>query len=189
MTELRQDMMQADAGAPLPNGFPGDAARLAGLVRHDPTIRVAFVGLGGWDTHVNQGGATGQLATYLKQLGEGLDVFARSLDQAYGDTVVMVMSEFGRTVHQNGNAGTDHGHGNVIWVMGGPVRGRKVYGKWPGLSKSELYQDRDLAITTDFREVIATVLASHLGVDNARIDRVLPGHPRSNANTNRLIRV
>ncbi len=189
MAELRQDMMQANAGAPSPVGFPGDAERLAGLIRRDSTIRVAFVGLGGWDTHVNQGGAAGQLAGHLKPLAEGLATFARSLNGAYGETVVLVISEFGRTMHQNGNGGTDHGHGNVMWVMGGPVKGAKVYGRWPGLSNAELYQERDLAITTDFREVIATVLGSHLGLSHAQIDRVLPGRPRPSGNTNGLIRV
>jgi uncharacterized protein (DUF1501 family) len=100
----------------------------------------------------------------------------------------MVISEFGRTVHQNGNGGTDHGHGNVMWLMGGPVRGRKIYGRWPGLATSELYQERDLAVTTDFREPIAAVLQSHMQLSASQIDKVFPRRPRQSSNLNRVIR-
>jgi len=189
MSELAQDMKEANGGAPGPQGFSDDADRLAMLIRRDPTIRIGFLALGGWDTHVNQGGASGQLAGHLKPLGEGLAHFADALGPAYGDTVVIVISEFGRTMHQNGNGGTDHGHGNVMWVMGGPVRGRKVYGAWPGLSNQQLYQERDLAVTTDFREPIATVLRGHMGLGEAQIDRVFPGRPRSSTHTAGLISV
>jgi len=100
---------------------------------------------------------------------------ARTLGGAYDDTVIIIMSEFGRTVCENGNDGTDHGHGNVMWVLGGPVRGGKVYGNWPGLAQENLYQGRDLAVTTDFRDVIGTVLARHLRLDAARLAGVFPG--------------
>src|SRR5581483_1119302 len=140
--ELRQDMIAADNGAPSPEGFPQDAERLAGLIQHDPSIRLAFTALGGWDTHVNEGASRGQLANHLAQLGQGLALFANQLGPAWDDTVVLVISEFGRTMHENGNGGTDHGHGNVMWVMGGAVRGGKVYGNWPGLGRGELYQER-----------------------------------------------
>jgi uncharacterized protein (DUF1501 family) len=188
MSDLQRDMTEADGGAPGPNGFSGDADRLASLIRNDPTIRIGFLALGGWDTHVNQGGAAGQLAGHLKPLGDGLAHFADALGPAYGDTIVIVISEFGRTMHQNGNGGTDHGHGNVMWVMGGPVRGKRIYGRWPGLATGELYQERDLAVTTDFREPIATVLESHMGLQDAQLRKVFPGRPESNGNVAGLVR-
>ena len=156
-------MTEANGGAPGPQGFTDDADRLAKLIRRDPSIRIGFLALGGWDTHVNQGGASGQLAGHLKPLAEGLAHFADALGPAYGDTVVVVISEFGRTMHQNGNGGTDHGHGNVMWVMGGPVRGEENLRAMAGASTGELYQERDLAVTTDFRDPLATVLKSHMG--------------------------
>ena len=183
MSELEQDMAEANNGAPGPRGFPNDTARLAHLIARDPSIRLAFLALGGWDTHVNQGSSKGNLANHLQPLGEGLADFATALGPHYQDTVIIVMSEFGRTVRQNGNGGTDHGHGNVMWVMGGPVRGRKIYGSWPGLAISQLYQERDLAITTDFREPIATVLRGHMGIDDSWIDRVFPNCPPATGHT------
>jgi len=188
MSELEQDMREANAGASGPRGFSDDADRLAKLIRRDPGIRIAFLALGGWDTHVNQGGATGQLAGHLKPLGEGLAHFAEALGPAYGDTVIVVISEFGRTMHQNGNGGTDHGHGNVMWVMGGPVRGQRIYGRWPGLSNGELYQERDLAVTTDFRDPLAMILRSHMGLQDAQLMKVFPGRPSSSGNVVGIVR-
>jgi len=112
--------------------FPAEAARLAHLLSQDRHIRLVFLSLGGWDTHVKQGKAKGQLANRLQPLGEGLLALARGLGNAWDDTVIVVLSEFGRRVRENGNGGTDHGHGNVIWVLGGGVRGGRVYGDWPG---------------------------------------------------------
>jgi uncharacterized protein (DUF1501 family) len=189
MTELEQDMAEANNGAPSPKGFPNDTSRLAHLIARDPSIRLAFLALGGWDTHVNQGSSKGQLANHLQPLGEGLASFASALGPHYQDTVMLVISEFGRTVRQNGNGGTDHGHGNVMWVMGGPVRGRKVYGSWPGLAASQLYQGRDLAITTDFREPIATVLRTHMALWDSQINRVFPNLPPATGHTAGLIAV
>jgi uncharacterized protein (DUF1501 family) len=114
LADLEQDMTQANNGAPAPDGFSGDTARLAHLIQRDRAIRLAFMALGGWDTHVNQGAVNGQLANHLKPLGEGLASFAQQLGPAWDDTVILVISEFGRTVHENGNGGTDHGHGNVM---------------------------------------------------------------------------
>jgi uncharacterized protein (DUF1501 family) len=188
MTELSKDMAEANAGAPSPQGFSDDTGRLAHLIAADPTIRVAFMALGGWDTHVNEGAANGQLAGHLKPLGEGLASLAKSLGPNYRDTVIVVVSEFGRTMHENGNGGTDHGHGNAMWLMGGPVRGKKIYGKWPGLSTANLYQERDLAVTTDFREPLATMLQKHMQLTDAQIDRVFPNRPRPGANVKRLIK-
>ncbi|HYA36628.1 MAG TPA: DUF1501 domain-containing protein, partial [Candidatus Binataceae bacterium] len=187
MGELAQDMKEADGGAPAPYGFNEDADRLARLIQRDPTIRVAFLALGGWDTHVNQGAATGQLANHLKPLGDGLAHLASALGHSYDDTIILVISEFGRTMRQNGNAGTDHGHGNVMWVMGGPVRGGRVYGRWPGLSNANLYQERDLAITTDFRDPISLVLMRHMGLGSQSVGRVFPKHPISTGSVGNLI--
>jgi uncharacterized protein (DUF1501 family) len=188
VTELQQDMVEADNGAPSPDGFTQDTDRLARLIQRDPTIRLAFMALGGWDTHINEGPVKGQLANHLKQLGDGLGSFARQLGPAYGETVILVISEFGRTMHENGNGGTDHGHGNVMWVMGGPIRGGRVYGRWPGLSTGNLYQERDLAVTTDFREPIHNVLTAHLGLSPAQLARVFPNYPPASGNAASLVR-
>jgi uncharacterized protein (DUF1501 family) len=189
MSELEQDMTEANNGAPSPKGFSDDTGRLARLIARDPSIRLAFLALGGWDTHVNQGASKGQLANHLQPLGKGLASFATAMGPHYQDTVILVISEFGRTVRQNGNGGTDHGHGNVMWVMGGPVSGRKVYGAWPGLSTPQLYQERDLAVTTDFRKPIATVLRGHMGLGETQIEHVFPERPRQSDHTASLIKV
>ena len=186
--ELMQDMAEADKGAAGPEGFPNDAARLAWLIQRDSSVRLAFISLGGWDTHVNQGSISGQLANHLKPLGDGLAGFAKRLGPAYDDTVIIVISEFGRTVRENGNGGTDHGHGNVMWVMDGPVRGHRVYGQWLGLSPSDLYQERDLAVTTDFREPIAQVLRNHLGLSGPAIRQIFPQQPPSSGQIGGLIK-
>ena len=186
--ELQADMQMADNGAPPPNGFAEDAARLARLIRQDGSIRLAFLALGGWDTHVNQGGAKGQLANHLQPLGEGLAGFAQALGPAWADTVVLVISEFGRTVHENGNAGTDHGHGNVMWVLGGAVRGGKVYGDWPGLAGEALYQGRDLAVTTDFRTPIAAVLERHLRLGDRQLAGIFPHRPPARRDLGAIVR-
>jgi uncharacterized protein (DUF1501 family) len=180
VSDLARDMREAAAGAPTPKGFADDAAKLCKLMRQDPTIQFAFFGLSGWDTHVGQGGTQGQLANHLKPLGEGLAQFRSGLGDIYGRTVVLVISEFGRTAHENGNGGTDHGHGNVMWVMGGPVNGGKVYGTWPGLDEDELHEGRDLAVTTDFREAIGNVLIRHLRMDSGKIGTVFQGLTRTN---------
>ncbi|MGB5961121.1 MAG: DUF1501 domain-containing protein [Coleofasciculaceae cyanobacterium] len=174
MANLDQEMKEANNGAALPTGFAKDTQQLARLMVKDPSVQLAFMALGGWDTHINQGGVTGQLARNLKPLGDGLATLSQGLGNVYADTTVIVMSEFGRTVHENGNGGTDHGHGNVMWLMGGEVKGGKVYGQWPGLAKEQLNEGRDLAVTTDFREVISSVLSRHLQLDNSKIQQVFP---------------
>ncbi len=136
-----------------------------------------MIGLGGWDTHVNQGNHKGQLAGRLRPLGEGLALLARGLGEAWRETTIVVLSEFGRTVRENGNGGTDHGHGNVIWVLGGPVRGGRIYGDWPSLLPAQLYQRRDLAVTTDFRTAIAAILERHMRLRDRQLEAVLPGAP------------
>ncbi len=177
MKDLQADMMAADNGAPSPVTFGQDTGHLARLIKQDPSINLAFFALGEWDTHVNQGASDGQLAGRLKPLAEGLAGLAAGLGKDYQDTVILVMSEFGRTVHENGNRGTDHGHGNVMWIMGGGVNGGKIHGRWPGLEAASLYENRDLAVTTDFRTVIASVLGGHMRLAPDRIAKVLPGAP------------
>ena len=176
-----REMLAADRGAPLPNGFPDDAARLAGLMRNDPKIQLAFVALGGWDTHANQGAATGQLANRLAPLGQGLAVLADRLGPLFDDTIVVVMSEFGRTARENGNGGTDHGHGNAMWVMGGKVRGGRVYGDWEGIGDAKLNEGRDLPVFTDFRSVLAQISEEHLMLGDKRLEQVFPAMPQKRA--------
>jgi uncharacterized protein (DUF1501 family) len=173
-----REMQMADRGAPLPNGFPDDAARLATLMRNDPKIQMAFVALGGWDTHAGQGAGTGQLANRLAPLGQGLAVLAQRLGPLFDDTTVLVMSEFGRTARENGNGGTDHGHGNVMWVLGGQVNGGKVYGDWPGVGDAVLNEGRDLAVTTDFRSVLAQVAERHMRLSDRQLAAVFPAMPQ-----------
>ncbi|BCS35826.1 hypothetical protein TBR22_A50600 [Luteitalea sp. TBR-22] len=163
------------AGAAYPRSAFGDALRqVARLIKADVGLEVAFAEAGGWDTHVNQGGSTGQLATRLGDLGQAIGAFVADLGAGMQDVVVVTMSEFGRTVAENGTRGTDHGHGNAMLVLGGPVRGGRVYGRWPGLDVASRAEGRDVAVTTDFRDVLADVIATHLGV--ADLGPVFPGH-------------
>lgn len=165
--------------APGSKEFTNTATMAAQLIRKDPNIEIMFMDIGGWDTHVNQGGATGSLANKLNDLGLGLAAFARGLGEAYTSTTILVMSEFGRTARQNGNGGTDHGHGNVAMVLGGSVHGGAVYGQWPGLANAQLYEGRDLAITTDIRAVIHRVIqgtfGARAGLSDTSIASILPG--------------
>jgi len=137
-------------------------------------VQVAFADIGGWDHHVNEGSTQGQIANVLREFSQSLSAFWIDLGDLAEDTIVVTMSEFGRTARENGNRGTDHGHANVMFVLGGPVKGGKVYGPWPGLEQSQLYEGRDLAVTTDFRRVLGEVVVHHLG--NSRLDQVFPGY-------------
>ena len=165
----------ADGGAPSARSFAADARRLGQLIRKDPHTQLAFTAVGGWDTHVNQGAARGQLASRLTSLGQGLDALSQGLGDTLKDTVIVVASEFGRTLRQNGNGGTDHGRGNVIWLLGGPVAGGQVLGEWPGLDSSALADGRDLAVRTDFRQVLTPLLQRHLGLSETALATVFPG--------------
>jgi len=136
-------------------------------------LEVAFMDIGGWDTHANQGAARGQLALRLQEFGQGIEAFYRDLGDLIRNVVILTMTEFGRMVRQNGSGGTDHGHASCLFVLGGPVKGGKVYGKWPGLAPEQLYEGRDLALTTDFRDVFAEVAAHHLGAGN--LGMIFPG--------------
>jgi uncharacterized protein (DUF1501 family) len=159
-----------------PHGRFGDSMRqIAQLIKADIGVEVAFADIGGWDHHVNEAGpktSTGQLATRLGEFGAALAAFYEDLGDRMADTVVVTMSEFGRTVKENGNRGTDHGHANAMFAMGGPVKGGTVYGKWPGLSAEQLYEQRDLAVTTDFRDVLGEAVYAHLG--NRSLKTVFP---------------
>jgi len=177
----------ADAGAPSARSFAADARRLGTLIRKDPHTQLAFTSVGGWDTHVNQGAARGQLANRLASLGEGLDALALGLGDTLKDTVIVVLSEFGRTLRQNGNGGTDHGRGNVMWLLGGPVAGGQVLGEWPGLDHAALADGRDLAVRTDFRQVLAPVLQHHLGLTETALAAVFPQAPQTWAHAGRLL--
>lgn len=175
-TDLEQEMVAASKGAPTPDYLAREAKRLAQLMAGKSGTQLAVISLGGWDTHVNQGNQGGQLANRLKPLGQGLVTLSQSLGSLWDDTVVVVMSEFGRTVKENGNQGTDHGHGNVMWVLGGGLNGGKVYGEWPGLTPNQQYEGRDLAITTDFRDAIAPLLVTHFGLNAAAMAKVFPNY-------------
>lgn len=176
LAELNSEMMQASRGAPSPANAPNNLIRLAQLMVGSTQTQVAFLSFGGWDTHVNQGSSQGQLANRLRNLGQGISQLKQALGPTFQDTIIVVMSEFGRTVKENGNRGTDHGHGNVMWILGGQVQGQQVYGDWPGLVKSQRYQGRDLAITTDFRDAIAPVLTQHMGLKRNQLAQVFPGY-------------
>lgn len=172
---LEIEMQRASNGAAPASVFAEDAGRLARLMRSDPRVRLAFLGVGGWDTHANQGAGRGQLANHLQPLASGLATLAQGLGPTLEDTVVVVMSEFGRTVRENGNGGTDHGHGNVMWLLGGSVVGGKVHGRWPGLGAGALHEGRDLPVTTDFRDVLATLAERHLRLKNGDMATLFPG--------------
>ena len=146
--------------------FGQNLLQVAQLIKADIGVEVAFVDIGGWDTHVNEGGSNGQLSNRLREFGRGLAAFHQDLGDRMEDVVVLTMSEFGRTVRENGNRGTDHGHANVMMLLGGGVKGQKVYGDWPGLAPEQRHEGRDLALTTDFRDVFAEVLTRHLGSPN-----------------------
>jgi uncharacterized protein (DUF1501 family) len=147
--------------------------QIAKLIKSDVGVETAFAEMGGWDHHGNE---PGQMANQLRQFGMALSAFCQDMGDKMEDIVLVTMSEFGRTAQENGNNGTDHGHGNVMMVLGGPVRGGKVYGKWPGLAPEQLNEGRDLAVTTDFRTVLGEIVAGHLGQKN--LDPVFPGFKR-----------
>jgi uncharacterized protein (DUF1501 family) len=166
---------QPENGAEYPRSGYGEALRqIAQLIKADVGLEVAFAEAGGWDTHVNQGASVGQLAQRLNDFGQGIAALARDLGDRMADVVILTMSEFGRAVAENGNRGTDHGHGNAMFIVGGGnVRGGKVYGRWPGLAREQRYDGRDLAVTTDFRSVFNEVVRTHLGLTDTR--SVFPG--------------
>ena len=168
-------------GAEYPNGPFGNSLRqIAQLIKADVGLEVAFTDIGGWDTHANEGNSRGQLANLLQQFSTAIAALYQDLGQRMDDVVVLTMSEFGRTVKENGNRGTDHGHANAMFVLGNSVQGGKVYGRWPGLKNDQLYEGRDLALTTDFRDVFAEIASRHLGATNLK--SVFPGYQPTRPN-------
>ena len=174
-------------GADYPKNPIGQRLQQIGvMIKANIGVEVMFLDCGGWDNHVNEGGAQGQLANLLRDLGQSLAAFHQDMGDRMADIVVVTMSEFGRTAKENGNRGTDHGHANCMFVMGGDVKGGRVYGKWPGLNDHQLNEGRDLALTTDFRSVLGEILVRHLGVKD--LAPVFPGFDNTPRKFTGLIR-
>lgn len=172
------EKLQPEHGALYPGNPLGNALKqIAQLIKSNVGLEVAFTDVGGWDTHAGEGGAQGQLANNLRNFSDAIAAFAKDLGSRMADVVLVTMSEFGRTVRENGNRGTDHGHANVMLVLGGGVKGGKVYGRWPGLEADRLFEGRDLAVTTDFRDVFGELLTKQLGVSS--LMSVFPGYEAS----------
>jgi uncharacterized protein (DUF1501 family) len=166
---------EPDNGADYPRSAFGQSLKqIAQLIKADVGVEVAFSEVGGWDTHINQGAAQGQLAGRLDDFARSIAALTIDLGERMVDTVVLTMSEFGRAVPENGNRGTDHGHGNAMLVIGGGVRGGRVFGRWPGLAPTQRFEGRDLAVTTDFRDVFGEVVVRHLGVTDPK--PIFPGY-------------
>lgn len=175
------------AGVVYPRGPYGDRLKqLAQLIKSDIGLEVAFADIGGWDTHVAEGAAQGQLAGRLTEFGQGIAALYADLKDRADEVVIVTMTEFGRTAKENGNRGTDHGHASAMFLLGGNVKGGKVYGKWPGLKAEQLYEGRDLAVTTDFRSVFAELAKAHLGASN--LNTIFPGFQVNPANFKGLLR-
>ncbi|MEL6581531.1 MAG: DUF1501 domain-containing protein, partial [Cyanobacteria bacterium J06621_12] len=173
LKEISQEMQLASRGAQNVHDFVDDAAEVAKLMVGNSQTQLAFMEVAGWDSHVNQNSLLDRLLT---PLGRGLATLVSGLEPIFDDTVIVVMSEFGRTVKENGNKGTDHGYGNAIWLLGGGIRGGKVYGDWQGLSPAALYKNRDLPVTTDFREIFSSILQQHLSVPRDRLNLIFPDY-------------
>jgi uncharacterized protein (DUF1501 family) len=173
MRELGNEMDAASRNAVNARGFELQARRIAKLMQGE--YNLGFVDVGGWDTHVGEGGATGYLATRLEELGRGLIALADAMGGAWRDTVVVVLSEFGRTFRENGNRGTDHGHGSVYWIMGGSLKGQRIVGEQVRVSAATLFQDRDYPVLNDYRAVLAGLFSRIYGLDAAQVSRVFPG--------------
>jgi uncharacterized protein (DUF1501 family) len=178
LQSIQQQPYQPAGGADYPRGRFGETLRqIAQLIKSDVGLEMAFADIGGWDHHVNEIGqraSEGQLANLLRGYGQALSAFWLDMGDRMADVAVVTMSEFGRTARENGNRGTDHGHANCMFVMGGAVKGGKVYGRWPGLEREQLYEGRDLAVTTDFRDVLGELVARHLG--NPSVSGVFPAY-------------
>jgi uncharacterized protein (DUF1501 family) len=171
--ELQDEMMKANRGAPTAKNFADETQRIATLMRDQ--YRLGFVDVGGWDTHVNQGNTTGQLANNLSNLGEGLAAYANALGDEWNNTIVVVVSEFGRTFRENGNKGTDHGHGTVYWVLGGKVNGGRIAGEQVAINQQSLLQNRDYPVLTNYRDMLGGLLARTWGLSGSQLQSVFPG--------------
>jgi len=172
MRDLGDEMVAASRNAVAPRAFEAQAKRIARLMRGD--YRLGFVDVGGWDTHVGEGSTEGALALRLSALGQGLAAFSQTMGDAWRDTVVVVISEFGRTFRENGNRGTDHGHGTVYWVMGGAVHGGRVVGEQTRLARESLFQDRDYPVLNEYRAVLGGIFGRLYGLDATQLARVFP---------------
>ena len=173
MRELATEMDAANRQSISAKGFELEARRIGKLMKD--SYNLCFVDVGGWDTHVGQGAATGYLANRFDELGKGLAALPQELGRAWKDTVVVVMSEFGRTMRQNGNRGTDHGHGSVLWVMGGSVRGGRVAGEQVAVERSTLLQDRDLPVLNNYRSTLGGLFQRQFGLGQTQVAQVFPG--------------
>ena len=172
---LNPGTYQPARGAQYPRGRFGESLQqIAQLIKADVGLEVGFAEMGGWDTHVNQGATQGRLARQLQEFGEGIKALYLDLGDRMADVTILTMSEFGRTVRQNGNGGTDHGHATCFFTLGDKVNGGKVLGQWPGLAPEQLYENRDLAVTTDFRAVFGEIVQKHMGVRD--LQAVFPGY-------------
>ena len=171
--EMKIEMDQANRNAISPKGFELEARRIARLMKDRHSI--GFVDVGGWDTHVNQGGASGYLAGQFNELSRGLQGFSQEMGALWRNTTVVVVSEFGRTFRQNGNRGTDHGHGTVYWVLGGSVRGAKIAGDQTRVEQPTLFQNRDFQVLNDYREVLAGLFSRQFGLSPAQNERIFAG--------------
>ncbi len=170
---LAGEMVEANRNAITAKGFEGEARRIGRLMRE--RYRLGFIDVGGWDTHVGQGNGTGYLANRLGELGKGLAAFAEESGDAWRSTVVIVVSEFGRTFKENGNRGTDHGHGSVYWALGGAVRGGRVAGEQVAVAPNTLFQHRDYPVLNEYRAVLGGVFARLYGLSPAQVQTVFPG--------------
>ena len=171
--ELSSEMMAASRGAINAKGFELEAQRIARLMKE--RYNLGFVDVGGWDTHVNQGGASGYLASRLEELGRGLATFAQEMGPAWRNTTVVVASEFGRTFRQNGNRGTDHGHGSVYWVLGGGLHGGKIAGEQQKVEQASLFQNRDYPVLNEYRAVMGGLFARQFGLNSKQLEQVFAG--------------
>jgi len=180
LKQVNPAQYKAENGATYPTTPFGNALRqTAQLIKAGVGLEVAFADIGGWDTHVNEGNQQGQLSNLLRQFSQSIAALYTDLGQRMDDVVILTMSEFGRTARENGNRGTDHGHANAMFVVGNSVRGGKVYGQWPGLKSEQLYEGRDLALTTDFRDVFGEIAQKHLGA--SKLKAVFPGYEASSS--------
>ena len=186
LKKVNPSQYKAENGAQYPRTpFGNSLLQIAQLIKAGVGLEIAFTDIGGWDTHVNQGNARGQLSLRLQEFGGGISALVKDLGARMDDVVILTMSEFGRTARENGTRGTDHGHANAMFVIGGGVRGGHVYGEWPGLKSGNLYEGRDLALTTDFRDVFGEIAQKHLGDSN--LQAVFPGYASSPAKFRGLI--
>jgi len=167
------EQSMANHGAPLPTNR-NFGSQLARIFRNDPAVQIAFMDFGGWDTHTGEGNGRGGLANRLRTLAQGLADLSTGLGPLFKDTNIVVMSEFGRTAKENGNGGTDHGHGNAMWLLGGSLPGGRVYGKYTSMANADLHEGRDLPTSTDFRSVLGSIISQNFELNQKQMDSVFP---------------